>query len=279
MKEIKLRNFSISNNKPLTLMGGVNVLESEEMVMTVAEKFKNTCDKLNINWIFKGSYDKANRSSINSFRGPGMEEGLKMLEKVSANFDCPVITDFHEPNQAKTVSEVCEIIQVPAFLARQTDLVAAAAKTDSIVQFKKPQFLTAPEMQNMIKKCTDAGNDKITLCERGNTFGYNNLIVDTLNFQILKNFSYPVIFDVTHSLQLPGGLGNAAGGRREYLLSLAKAGISQGIAGLFLEAHPDPDQAKCDGPCALRLDMLEPFLKQIKDLDEFVKNQEDLEIK
>lgn len=279
MKEIKLRNFSISNNKPLTLMGGVNVLESEEMVMRVAEKFKNTCDKLNINWIFKGSYDKANRSSINSFRGPGMEEGLKILEKVSANFDCPVITDFHEPNQAKPVSEVCEIIQVPAFLARQTDLVVAAAKTDSIVQFKKPQFLTAPEMQNMIKKCTDAGNDKITLCERGNTFGYNNLVVDTLNFQILKNFSYPVIFDVTHSLQLPGGLGNAAGGRREYLLSLAKAGISQGIAGLFLEAHPDPDQAKCDGPCALRLDMLEPFLKQIKDLDEFVKNQEDLEIK
>ena len=176
------------------------------------------------------------------------------------------------------MSEICEIIQVPAFLARQTDLVIAAAKTKSIVQFKKPQFLAAPEMKNIIKKCSEAGNDNITLCERGNSFGYNNLIVDTLNFQILKDFSYPVIFDVTHSLQLPGGLGNAAGGRREYLLSLAKAGISQNIAGIFLEAHPDPDNAKCDGPCALRLDMLEPFLNQIKHLDEFIKNQEDLDI-
>ena len=278
MKDIKLRNFTIANNKPLTLMGGVNVLESEEMVMQVAEKFKNVTDKHNINWIFKGSFDKANRSSIDSFRGPGMDEGLKLLEKVSSTFDCPVITDIHEPDQALPVSEICEIIQVPAFLARQTDLVIAAAKTKSIVQFKKPQFLAAPEMKNIIKKCSEAGNDNITLCERGNSFGYNNLIVDTLNFQILKDFSYPVIFDVTHSLQLPGGLGNAAGGRREYLLSLAKAGISQNIAGIFLEAHPDPDNAKCDGPCALRLDMLEPFLNQVKHLDEFVKDQEDLDI-
>jgi 2-dehydro-3-deoxyphosphooctonate aldolase (KDO 8-P synthase) len=278
MKDIKLRNFTIANNKPFTLMGGVNVLESEEMVMQVAEKFKTISDKHNINWIFKGSFDKANRSSIDSFRGPGMDEGLKLLEKVSSNFDCPVITDIHEPNQAMPVSEICEIIQVPAFLARQTDLVIAAAKTKSIVQFKKPQFLAAPEMKNIIKKCSEAGNDNITLCERGNSFGYNNLIVDTLNFQILKDFSYPVIFDVTHSLQLPGGLGNAAGGRREYLLSLAKAGISQSIAGLFLEAHPDPDNAECDGPCALRLDMLEPFLNQIKYLDEFIKDQEDLDI-
>ena len=278
MKDIKLRNFTIANNQPLTLMGGVNVLESEEMVMRVAEKFKSITDKHNINWIFKGSFDKANRSSIDSFRGPGMEEGLKLLEKVSSTFDCAVITDSHESDQAQPVSEICEIIQIPAFLARQTDLVVAAAKTQSIVQFKKPQFLAAPEMKNIIKKCSEAGNDNITLCERGNSFGYNNLIVDTLNFQILKDFSYPVIFDVTHSLQLPGGLGNAAGGRREYLLSLAKAGISQGIAGLFLEAHPDPDNAKCDGPCALRLDMLEPFLNQIKNLDKFIKDQEDLDI-
>ena len=156
--------------------------------------------------------------------------------------------------------------------------MVAAAKTDAILQFKKPQFLSAPEMKNIIEKCESAGNSKITLCERGNSFGYNNLVVDTLNFQILKNLGKPAIFDVTHSLQLPGGLGNAAGGRREYLLSLAKAGISQGIAGLFLEAHPDPDKAKCDGPCALRLDMLEPFLQQIKDLDVFVKSQETLDI-
>ena len=246
--------------------------------MKVAEKFKETTQKLNINYIFKGSYDKANRSSINSFRGPGIEEGLKILQEVSNTFDVPVITDIHEPNQAKPVSEVCEIIQIPAFLARQTDLVSAAAKTDSIIQFKKPQFLSAPEMSNTIEKCSAAGNDKIILCERGNSFGYNNLVVDTLNFQILKKLSKPVIFDVTHSLQLPGGLGSATGGRREYVLSLAKAGISQSIAGLFLEAHPNPDEAKCDGPCALPLSVLEEFLKQVKELDEFVKNQKDLEI-
>ena len=278
MKEINLRNFRIGNNQPLTLMGGVNVLESEELVMQVAEKFKTITDKHNINWVFKGSFDKANRSSIDSFRGPGMEEGLKLLQKVSSTFDCPVITDIHEPIQAKSVSEVCEIIQVPAFLARQTDLVVAAAKTKSIIQFKKPQFLAAHEMKNIIKKCSEAGNNNITLCERGTSFGYNNLIVDTLNFQILKDLSFPVIFDVTHSLQLPGGLGNAAGGRREYLKDLAYAGISQNIAGLFLEAHPDPDKAKCDGPCALPLDLLEPFLVKIKELDSFIKDQEDLRI-
>jgi len=278
MNEIKLRNFTIGNSQPLSLMGGMNVLESRDLVLEVAEKFKSVSEKLQINYIFKGSFDKANRSSVSSFRGPGMDEGLKLLQEVSTEFNVPVITDIHEPDQAKPVSEVCEVVQIPAFLARQTDLVVAAAKTDTILQFKKPQFLSAPEMKNIIEKCESAGNTKITLCERGNSFGYNNLVVDTLNFQILKNLGKPTIFDVTHSLQLPGGLGNAAGGRREYLLSLAKAGISQGIAGLFLEAHPDPDSAKCDGPCALRLDMLEPFLKQIKDLDVFVKSQENLDI-
>ena len=278
MNDLELRNFTIGNNKPMTLMGGVNVLESRDLAMQVAEKFKIISDNLSINYIFKGSFDKANRSSVSSFRGPGMEEGLKILQEVSKEFDVATVTDIHEPDQAKPVSEVCEVVQIPAFLARQTDLVVAAAQTDSILQFKKPQFLSAPEMKNIIEKCESAGNNKITLCERGNSFGYNNLIVDTLNFQILKNLRKPTIFDVTHSLQLPGGLGNAAGGRREYLLSLAKAGISQGIAGLFLETHPDPDNAKCDGPCALRLDMLEPFLTQVKNLDDFIKNQEALDI-
>ena len=278
MNDLELKNFTIGNDEPMTLMGGVNVLESRDLAMQVAEKFKEISVKLGINYIFKGSFDKANRSSINSFRGPGIEEGLRILQEVSDTFDVATITDIHEPDQAMSVSEVCEIVQIPAFLARQTDLVAAAASTEAILQFKKPQFLSAPEMKNIIQKCESAGNSKITLCERGNSFGYNNLIVDTLNFQILKNLNKPVIFDVTHSLQLPGGLGNAAGGRREYLLSLAKAGISQGIAGLFLEAHPDPDNAKCDGPCALRLDMLEPFLKQIKDLDMFIKEQDNLDI-
>ena len=278
MNNLKLRNFEISNEGNLTLMGGMNVLESRDLAMKIAEKFAKVSESMQINYIFKASFDKANRSSINSFRGPGMDEGLKILQEVKETFDIPVITDIHEPDQATPVSEICEIVQIPAFLARQTDLVSAAAKTNSIIQFKKPQFLSAPEMKNIIEKCASAGNNKITLCERGNSFGYNNLIVDTLNFQILKNLDKPVFFDVTHSLQLPGGLGNAAGGRREYLLSLAKAGISQGIAGLFLEAHPDPDNAKCDGPCALRLDMLEPFLNQVKHLDEFVKDQEDLDI-
>ena len=276
---MKLRNFDIDNSKKMTLMGGMNVLESRDLAMEVAEKFKEATNNNNINYIFKGSFDKANRSSINSYRGPGLEEGLKILEEVSNTFDVPVITDIHEPHQAQPVSEICEVVQIPAFLARQTDLVSAAAKTKSIIQFKKPQFLSAQEMSNVVEKCIAAGNENITLCERGNSFGYNNLVVDTLNFQILKQLSKPVIFDVTHSLQLPGGLGSTTGGRREHVLSLAKAGISQSIAGLFLEAHPNPDDAKCDGPCALPLSYLEDFLKQIKDLDDFIKDQKGIEIK
>jgi 2-dehydro-3-deoxyphosphooctonate aldolase (KDO 8-P synthase) len=274
MKILKLENFTIGNQEPMTLMGGVNVLESESVVMTVAEKFAETTSNLNINWIFKGSFDKANRSSISSFRGPGLDEGLRMLEKVKSEFNTPVITDIHEPSQAYSVSKVCDVIQIPAFLCRQTDLVIAAAKTKKIIQFKKPQFLSAPEMKNVIEKCRQAGNKKITLCERGNSFGYNNLVVDMLNFQIMKDLGVPVIFDATHSLQLPGGLGNAAGGRREYLLPLAKAGLSQGIAGLFIEAHPDPDLAKCDGPCAISTDEIPAVLSQLSELDDFIKNQD-----
>ena len=275
---MKLRSFNIDNKEPMILMGGINVLESRDLAMKVAEKFKEITNKNSINYIFKGSFDKANRSSINSYRGPGIDEGLKILEEISNTFEIPVITDIHEPQQAKVVSEICEVIQIPAFLARQTDLVSAAAKTNSIIQFKKPQFLSAQEMANVVEKCTKAGNKNIILCERGNSFGYNNLVVDTLNFQILKKLVKPVIFDVTHSLQLPGGLGKSTDGRREYVLSLAKAGISQSIAGLFLEAHPNPNEAKCDGPCALPLSSLEEFLKQIKDLDDCVKNQKDIEI-
>ena len=274
MKILKLENFTIGNEEPMTLMGGVNVLESESVVMTVAEKFAETTSNLNINWIFKGSFDKANRSSISSFRGPGLDEGLKMLEKVKSEFNTPVITDIHEPSQADSVSKVCDVIQIPAFLCRQTDLVIAAAKTKKIIQFKKPQFLSAPEMKNVIEKCRQAGNENITLCERGNSFGYNNLVVDMLNFQIMKDLGVPVIFDATHSLQLPGGLGNAAGGRREYLLPLAKAGLSQGIAGLFIEAHPDPDLAKCDGPCAISTNEIPAVLSQLSELDDFIKNQD-----
>ena len=279
MKDIPIKDFQVGNNQNLTLMGGMNVIESEETALLVAEKFKEVTEKLNINWIFKASFDKANRSSIESFRGPGMDDGLKILEKISSTFDVPVITDIHEPSQAEPVSEVCEVIQIPAFLCRQTDLVSAAAKTNSAIQFKKPQFLSAAEMKNVVEKGKSAGNEKVILCERGNIFGYNNLVVDSLNFQIMKAYSVPVIFDVTHSLQLPGGLGKSTDGRREFLLHMAKAGISQKIAGLFLEAHPDPNLAKCDGPCALKLDQLEPFLHQIKELDNIVKSQKDLDLK
>ena len=273
MSNLKLNDFNIGNLETMTLMGGVNVLESDSIVMNVAEKFAESTRDLNINWIFKGSYDKANRSSISSFRGPGIEEGLRMLEEVKSQFNVPVITDIHEPSQAEQVAEVTDVIQIPAFLCRQTDLVIAAAKTKKIIQFKKPQFLSATEMKNVIEKCSQAGNSKIILCERGNSFGYNNLIVDMINFQIMKELDVPVIFDATHSLQLPGGLGHAADGRREYLLPLAKAGLSQCIAGLFIEAHPDPDNAKCDGPCAISSDEIPKVVSQLAALDDFIKNQ------
>ncbi|MDB9855259.1 3-deoxy-8-phosphooctulonate synthase [Gammaproteobacteria bacterium] len=274
MTALKLNNSSIGNAEPMTLMGGVNVLESESIAMTVAEQFARAASDFHVNWIFKGSFDKANRSSISSYRGPGIDEGLKILEKIKNNFDVPVITDIHESSQANQVAEICDIIQIPAFLCRQTDLVTAAAQTNKIIQFKKPQFLSAPEMKNVIEKCKEAGNSQIILCERGNSFGYNNLVVDMLNFQIMKNLNVPVIFDATHSLQLPGGLGNAAGGRREFLLPLAKAGLSQGIAGLFLEAHPNPDEAKCDGPCAIAADTIYSVISQLSALDTFIKQQD-----
>ena len=274
MTALKLNNSTIGNAEPMTLMGGVNVLESESIAMTVAEQFARAASDFHVNWIFKGSFDKANRSSISSYRGPGIDEGLKILEKIKNNFDVPVITDIHESSQANQVAEICDIIQIPAFLCRQTDLVAAAAQTNKIIQFKKPQFLSAPEMKNVIEKCKEAGNSQIILCERGNSFGYNNLVVDMLNFQIMKNLNVPVIFDATHSLQLPGGLGNAAGGRREFLLPLAKAGLSQGIAGLFLEAHPNPDEAKCDGPCAIAADTIYSVISQLSALDTFIKQQD-----
>jgi 2-dehydro-3-deoxyphosphooctonate aldolase (KDO 8-P synthase) len=273
MTALKLNNSTIGNAEPMTLMGGVNVLESESIAMTVAEQFARAASDFHVNWIFKGSFDKANRSSISSYRGPGIDEGLKILEKIKNNFDVPVITDIHESSQANQVAEICDIIQIPAFLCRQTDLVTAAAQTNKIIQFKKPQFLSAPEMKNVIEKCKEAGNSQIILCERGNSFGYNNLVVDMLNFQIMKNLNVPVIFDATHSLQLPGGLGNAAGGRREFLLPLAKAGLSQGIAGLFLEAHPNPDEAKCDGPCAIAADTIYSVISQLSALDTFIKQQ------
>ncbi|HEX4974386.1 MAG TPA: 3-deoxy-8-phosphooctulonate synthase [Pseudomonadales bacterium] len=268
---------TINNSSPFVLMGGMNVLESRDLALQVAEAYVKVCSKLNIPYVFKASFDKANRSSIHSFRGPGLEAGLRILEEVKCTFGVPVLTDVHEPYQCAPAAEVADIIQLPAFLSRQTDLVLAMARTNAAINIKKAQFLAPQEMGHILKKFEEAGNSRLMLCERGTSFGYNNLVVDMLGFRTMKTFGFPVIFDVTHALQQPGGLPTSAGGRREAVTELARAGLSQGIAGLFLEAHPDPSQAKCDGPCALPLVMLEPFLKQMKAVDDLIKSLPALE--
>lgn len=277
-KTVQVADIAVANDKPFVLFGGMNVLESRDMALRIAEHYVEVCRRLGIPYVFKASFDKANRSSINSFRGPGMEEGLSILQEIKQCYQVPIITDIHEPAQAQPVAEVADIIQLPAFLSRQTDLVMAMAKTDAVINIKKAQFLAPHEMKHIAQKIEEAGNSRIILCERGSCFGYNNLVVDMLGFGIMKQFDYPLMFDVTHSLQMPGGRADSAGGRRAQVLDLAKAGISQGIAGLFLEAHANPDEAKCDGPCALPLDKLEPFLAQLKAVDELVKSFEPLRI-
>ncbi len=271
-KIIRVGAIEIANDKPMVLFGGMNVLESRDLAMQICEHYVRVTEKLGIPYVFKASFDKANRSSINSYRGPGLEEGLRIFEEIKRTFNVPLITDVHEPHQAASVAEVCDIIQLPAFLSRQTDLVVAMARTGAVINIKKAQFLAPQEMKHILTKCEEAGNEQLILCERGSSFGYNNLVVDMLGFGIMKQFQYPVFFDVTHALQMPGGRADSAGGRRAQVLELAKAGLSQGLAGLFLEAHPDPDNARCDGPCALRLDKLEPFLAQLKALDDLVKS-------
>lgn len=271
-KQIDIASICLSNDQPFVLLGGLNVLESRDLALSVAEHFKQVTAELGIPYIFKASFDKANRSSMNSFRGPGLEEGLKWLSDVKAQFEIPIVTDVHVPEQVEAVAEVADILQLPAFLSRQTDLVVAMAKTGAAINIKKAQFLAPQEMGNILEKFETAGNERLMLCERGSAFGYNNLVVDMLGFSTMKTFGYPVIFDVTHSLQEPGGLISAADGRRADVTALARAGISQSIAGLFLEAHPDPNQALCDGPCALRLDTLKIFLEQMKALDELIKS-------
>jgi len=270
--------ISVANNKPFVLFGGMNVLESRDLAMQVAEAYVKVTTELKIPYVFKASFDKANRSSINSYRGPGMEAGLKIFQEIKKTFGVPVITDVHEPHQCAPVAEVCDVIQLPAFLSRQTDLVIAMAKTKAAINIKKAQFLAPQEMKHILQKCNEAGNDRLMLCERGSSFGYNNLVVDMLGFGIMKQMGYPVIFDVTHSLQMPGGRSDSAGGRRQQVVELGRAGMSQGIAGLFLEAHPDPNNAKCDGPCALPLDKLKPFLQQMKAVDDLVKHFPELKI-
>jgi 2-dehydro-3-deoxyphosphooctonate aldolase (KDO 8-P synthase) len=277
---VQIADIRVSNDAPMTLFGGMNVLESRDMAMRLAETYVHITEKLKIPYIFKASFDKANRSSIHSFRGPGLDKGLQIFEEIKSEFNIPVITDVHEASQAGPIAEVCDVIQLPAFLARQTDLVVAMAATDAAINIKKPQFLSPGQMGNIVEKFRECGKHDLILCERGACLGYDNLVVDMLGFKTMKDVSdgAPVIFDVTHSLQCRDPMGSASGGRRSQVAELGRAGVAVGLAGLFLECHPDPDHAKCDGPSALPLNQLEPFLVQMKAFDDLVKSQPALEI-
>jgi 2-dehydro-3-deoxyphosphooctonate aldolase (KDO 8-P synthase) len=273
--------INVGNEAPFVLFGGINVLESRDLALRSCEEYVRVTQKLGIPYVFKASFDKANRSSIHSYRGPGLEEGLRIFQDVKAAFGVPLITDVHEPWQAPLVAEVVDVLQLPAFLARQTDLVVALAKTGRVINIKKPQFLSPAQMGNIVEKFKEAGNEQLILCDRGTCLGYDNLVVDMLGFGVMKKVAneLPIIFDVTHALQQRDPGGAASGGRRQQVADLARAGLAVGLAGLFLEAHPDPDNAKCDGPSALPLDQLEPFLAQLKALDDLVKSFAPLNIR
>ena len=280
-RAVEVAGRTFANDQPMVLIGGINVLESAELAMESAAEFVRVCDQLSLPYVFKASFDKANRSSIRSFRGPGLEAGLKILADVKSTHNVPVLTDVHTPEQAAPVAEICDILQVPAFLARQTDLVEAMARTGAAINIKKPQFLSPEQMANVVEKFRECGNHQLMVCERGSNFGYDNLVVDMLGFEVMSQATSgcPLIFDVTHSLQRRDPGEAASGGRRDQVLKLAKAGVAVGIAGLFLEAHPNPDEALCDGPSALPLAKLEPFLEQVKAVDALVKSQPELTIR
>lgn len=265
IKPVKLKDFEIGSDK-LTILAGPCAIESKDILFTVAEALKKLTQELGINYVFKSSFDKANRSSINSFRGPGLEKGLELLAQVKKEFDLPIVTDIHLPEQAAPVSEVVDIIQIPAFLCRQTDLLVAAAKTGKIVNIKKGQFLAPAQMEPLAKKVLDSGNDKILLTDRGTSFGYNNLVVDMRGIQIMQEMGYPVVFDATHSVQLPGGAGDCSSGERKYVPTLAKASIAAGAKALFFEIHPDPDKALCDGPNMLSVEAAKDVFKVCNDI-------------
>ena len=272
MTEVSVNKLKISNSNPFTLIAGLNVLESDKVIEQVITHCIEVTQKLGIPYIFKASYDKANRSSIDSYRGPGVDEGLRILSNLKKEFKVPIISDVHTVEEVSKASEVLDIIQIPAFLSRQTDLIKEAASTKIPINIKKGQFMAPEDTKNIINKCEHFGNKQIMICERGSSFGYNNLVVDMLGMVQLKESNYPVIFDVTHSLQRPGGLGDRTDGRGSKVLDLARAGMALGLAGLFLETHPDPEKALCDGPCALKIDSLEDFLVQIKAIDDLGKS-------
>ena len=269
VKPVKLRNFEIGANK-LTILAGPCAIENRDILFTIAEAMKKLTQELDINYVFKSSFDKANRSSINSFRGPGMEKGLEMLAEIKKEFDLPIVTDIHTPEQAKPVSEVADILQIPAFLCRQTDLLVAAAKTGKIVNIKKGQFLAPSQMKSLAQKVADTGNDNILLTDRGTSFGYNNLVVDMRGIPIMQDMGYPVVFDATHSVQLPGGAGDSSSGERKFVPTLAKAAVAAGAKVLFFEVHPEPEKALCDGPNMLSIEMAKDDFKTCNDIFKLV---------
>ena len=275
MVTYKINNFSISNDLPFVLIAGPCVLESEKKSLSIAEEINNISDELKINFIFKASFDKANRSSIQSQRGTTLEEGLKIFQKIKKEFNCPIITDIHTEDQCKllSASDVIDILQIPAFLCRQTDLLLEAGKTRKIVNVKKGQFLAPGDIKNIFEKIESVNNKNIMITERGTSFGYNNLVNDFKAIDIMKQFKYPIIYDGTHSVQQPGGLGHKSGGNREFIPSLCKAAISIGVAGLFLETHDDPDNAPSDGPNMLKLSGLKSLLITLKEFDLIAKNR------
>ena len=269
--EVQLNNRKISNRDPAIVIAGMNVIESEELCISVAGELKNICERNNVDFIFKASYDKANRSSIDSFRGPGIDQGLKILKTIKDEFNVPIISDIHEPSQAKAAAEVLDVIQIPAFLSRQTDLIKAACETEKVINVKKAQFLSPAQMKNIIEKCNHFGNENILLCERGSIFGYDNLIVDFLGIDEIKKIA-PTILDITHSLQLPGGKGKSADGRSSQAKVLGTAAAAIGLAGFFIEVHPSPEKALCDGASATRLSEFESLLSELKKFDELSKS-------
>jgi len=270
-QKIKVSDFEISNSKKLTVIAGLNVLENDELTFKVADELKAIVESKGNPFIFKASFDKANRSSVDSYRGPGLDEGLRTFSELR-RLGHTLITDVHEINQVKKIADVVDIIQIPAFLCRQTDLIKEACETGKPINVKKGQFLSPNQMENIISKCDSFGNNQILLCERGTSFGYDNLVVDMLGISKLKTFKSPVIFDVTHSLQLPGQGQTSAGGRAEQAVDLAKAGVALGIAGIFIEVHPDPKNALCDGPSATSLDKFENLLDEVNKVDNAVKD-------
>ncbi len=270
-REIVVGNVKIGGNRPLALIAGPCVIESEEATLRHAERLMTICNGLSMPFIFKASYDKANRTSINSFRGPGMKEGLRILAKVKASLGLPVLSDIHSIEQVTPAAEVLDVLQIPAFLCRQTDLVVAAAKSGRVVNIKKGQFLAPWDMKNVAGKVAASGNENIILTERGASFGYNNLVVDMRSFPVMRASGYPVVFDATHSVQLPGGQGESSGGQREFVEYLSRAAVAAGIDGIFMEVHEDPDKALCDGPNSIPLGELPNLLKVLKAVDAAVK--------